>query len=93
MRSEDRSQGTKLTLSEGVKKGVFKMWEMVYPPLAQRFIPSGTTPSISNPMRKSSGQENFVSTFFHIEHNHSFICSQTVMHLHVYLLLQGPLMI
>ena len=26
-----------MTLSEGVKKGVFKMWEMVYPPFGTRF--------------------------------------------------------
>ena len=32
VRSEDQSQGTKLTLSEGVKNNVFKILEMVYPP-------------------------------------------------------------
>ena len=33
VRSEDQSQGTKLTLSEGVKSRVFKILEMVYLPL------------------------------------------------------------
>ena len=33
-------QGMKLTLSEGVKKGVFKMWEMVYPPFKKEDTPN-----------------------------------------------------